>query len=247
MTVAELLRDAREQRALTLEQLADETRIPVDRLAAFERDGLPRNGGFYERAQIRAYGQALGIDRRSVLEALEHDLASAALALLGQSVRQKPEQVIAPPKPAGQFRVSWSTVVIGGIVATAFVAGAQMRTSRAARTSVAVPGQLNSGPTSLATSGLADSPTAVAASPAEPAATELVVFSQPQGARVTVDGIGWGATPVTIRYLSPGLKRIRVSRDGHASAERVVQVDEDRSNRIFFRLRTSSSLTRVAR
>ena len=33
----------------------------------------------------------------------------------------------------------------------------------------------------------------------------------------------------------------------HASAERVVQVDEDRSNRIFFRLRTSSSLTRVAR
>src|SRR5262245_39521756 len=121
MTVAELLRDTREQRGLTLEQLAHETRIPIDRLAAFERDGLPRNTGFYERAQIRAYGRALGLDQRCVLEALNHDLATAALALLSQSVRQKPDQVVAPMRPGGQFRVSWSTVVIGGVVATAFV------------------------------------------------------------------------------------------------------------------------------
>lgn len=240
MTVAELLRDAREQRGLTLEQLAHETRIPIDRLAAFERDGLPRNTGFYERAQIRAYGHALGLDQRHVLEALDHDLATAALALLGQSVRQKPDQVIAPTRPGGQFRVSWTTVMIGGVVATAFVAGAQMRTSR---TPVAVPGQLNSAPTSLATSGLAEA----AATTAEQVGTELVVSSQPEGARVTVDGIGWGATPVKIRYLQPGLKRIRVSSDGHASAEGVVQVDEDHSNQIFLRLRTSPQLTRVAR
>lgn len=247
MTVAELLRDAREQRGLTLEQLAHTTRIPIGRLAAFEREGLPRNTGFQERAQIRAYGHALGLDERHVLEALDHDLATAALALLDQSVRQKPDQVIAATRRGGQFRVSWSTVMIGGVVATAFVAGAQMRTSRAPRTPVAVPGQLNSAPTSFATSGLAESPTAAAATPAEEVDTELVVSSQPEGARVTVDGIGWGATPVKIRYLPPGLKRIRVSSDGHASAEGVVRVDEDHSNRIFFRLRTSTPLTRAAR
>jgi transcriptional regulator with XRE-family HTH domain len=56
------------------------------------------------------------------------------------------------------------------------------------------------------------------------AATELVVATEPEGARVTVDGIGWGVTPVTIRHLSPGSKRIRVSKDGYATTERVVSV-----------------------
>src|SRR5262245_56987627 len=206
MTVAELLREAREHRGLTLAQLADETRIPVDRLSAFERDGLRRNGGFYERAQIRAYGQALGLNQRSVLEALDHDLAAAALALLGQSVRQQPDQPTVPPKRAREFRLSWSTVMIGGVVATAAITGVQMRASRAARIAVAT-NQLNSAPTSLATSGLTETSAVPATTPAEQPDTALVVSSQPAGARVTVNGIGWGATPVTIRYLSPGLKR----------------------------------------
>jgi cytoskeletal protein RodZ len=57
-----------------------------------------------------------------------------------------------------------------------------------------------------------------------PVATELVVATEPEGARVTVDGIGWGVTPVTIRHLPPGSKRIRVSKDGYATTERVVSV-----------------------
>jgi hypothetical protein len=57
-------------------------------------------------------------------------------------------------------------------------------------------------------------------------ATELVVATEPAGARVTVDGIGWGVTPVTIRHLPPGSKRIRVSKDGYAATERVVSVVE---------------------
>jgi hypothetical protein len=59
----------------------------------------------------------------------------------------------------------------------------------------------------------------VAAGPAE-----LVVNSDPQGARVTVDGIGWGTTPVTIRYLPAGDKRIRVTLDGYVTEERAVHV-----------------------
>jgi hypothetical protein len=61
---------------------------------------------------------------------------------------------------------------------------------------------------------------------AAPAATELIVATEPAGARVTVDGIGWGVTPVTIRYLPPGNKRIRVSKEGYATAEREVWVAE---------------------
>jgi hypothetical protein len=61
--------------------------------------------------------------------------------------------------------------------------------------------------------------------PAVPVPTSqsrLIVTSVPSGARVTVNGIGWGATPLTIRHLEPGPKRIRVSMDGYRSAEHTV-------------------------
>ena len=54
--------------------------------------------------------------------------------------------------------------------------------------------------------------------------TQLVVRTRPEGARVTVDGIGWGTSPLSIRHLPPGDKRIRVSKPGYGSNERVVAV-----------------------
>jgi len=53
-------------------------------------------------------------------------------------------------------------------------------------------------------------------------------LTQPPGASVTVNGVGWGTAPVTIRYLPPGEKRIRVSRDGYPAAERLVTVTSGR-------------------
>jgi hypothetical protein len=58
--------------------------------------------------------------------------------------------------------------------------------------------------------------------------TELVVTTQPPGARVTVNGIGWGLAPVTIRYLPAGEKRIRVSKEGYLTEERMVSLAEGR-------------------
>lgn len=59
-----------------------------------------------------------------------------------------------------------------------------------------------------------------------PLATEgtLVVVSDPPGALVTVNGIGWGATPVTIRHVPFGEKRVRVIRDGYGGHERVIRL-----------------------
>lgn len=54
---------------------------------------------------------------------------------------------------------------------------------------------------------------------------QLTVITEPAGARVTVDGIGWGNTPVTIRHLAPGTKRVRVTRDGYRAEERLIQVE----------------------
>jgi hypothetical protein len=70
-------------------------------------------------------------------------------------------------------------------------------------------------------------PTGKAGAPSS-SITELVVTTQPAGARVTVNGIGWGISPVTIRHLTPGNKRIRVSKDGYIASERVLRVSEGR-------------------
>lgn len=91
-------------------------------------------------------------------------------------------------------------------------------------------------------------PAAKRAAPSEPtlpddasrskdATTELVVATMPPGARVTVDGIGWGVSPVTIRHVPGGIKRIRVSLDGYRSDERSVKVVAGRSQRIEIPLR----------
>lgn len=53
----------------------------------------------------------------------------------------------------------------------------------------------------------------------------LLVESQPAGARVTVNGIGYGETPLRIGYLPFGTKRVRIIKEGYASAERTVRVD----------------------
>lgn len=51
-------------------------------------------------------------------------------------------------------------------------------------------------------------------------ASGLVVVTQPEGARVTINGVGYGTTPARIRYLPPGPKRVRVTKDGFETEER---------------------------
>jgi len=56
---------------------------------------------------------------------------------------------------------------------------------------------------------------------------ELRVTSEPSGALVTVNGIGWGQTPVTIQYLPFGKKLIRAIKPGYVSGQRVVDFGPD--------------------
>ena len=249
MPVAEMLRHERERRGVTLEQLAEETKVPVDRLAAFEREGSALNGGFYQRARIRAYAHALNLDERVVMDQLEQELMAAA-----------PPPV--PDPPSRRFPVFPVAVSVGCLIAVA-VLGSQLlkgdaETARAGHSRPAAePGDESERPVravevdraaggvslvSVATAGTTE-PVAASSAPVAavaPAATQLKITSQPEGARVTVDGIGWGVTPVTIRHLSEGAKRIRVTSDGYASVERVVHVSPDRASDISVQLRTLS-------
>jgi hypothetical protein len=52
--------------------------------------------------------------------------------------------------------------------------------------------------------------------------SDFVVTSDPEGANVTINGIGYGQTPVTVPFLPPGARRIRVTKSGYRSQEQVL-------------------------
>src|SRR5262245_49635435 len=72
ISLGELLRHAREDRGLTLDTIANETKIPRRHLEALEHDDLAAAPGrFYQRAEIRAYARAVGVDQNHALARLE--------------------------------------------------------------------------------------------------------------------------------------------------------------------------------
>ena len=104
-TFGEFLRDARERRGLTLQQIALETRIPFRHLDALEHghlDALPN--GMYRRAEIRAYADAVGLDRSLALAQLEHALESGNCQKLHDAVRRADQTQAAASSSHGDVR-----------------------------------------------------------------------------------------------------------------------------------------------
>ena len=270
--VGELLRRARKGRGLTLEQIANETRIPRRHLEALEHDDFAVvPAGFYRRAKIRMYARALNLDQSLALAELDRAEAVpelprsqkpvfsrqrvlivigvvVAAAVLGRamggrapglhgdahvrsvidspqrsvpSIRETPtDAAVETSRRIQSEPVAPPLAPSGGVLAVAIEA-------TEARASAASNGVLAVTTEQAATRISADS------------VTELVVTTQPAGARVTVNGIGWGLAPLTLRYLPAGDKRIRVSKEGYASEERMVNLAEGRLSKLDIQLRSA--------
>jgi cytoskeletal protein RodZ len=272
-----LLTRARERRGLTLQQISNETKIPRRHLEALEHDDLAAiPGGFYRRAEIRAYARAVDLDEEVALAHLER--ATKPPPQPASTERQETATSETPAAPEPTFSRQRLLIAIGIVVTAAIlgrvvgsrvfdaggrarliesssppsrIAPVQIPSSIASTTEVAEVPQ----PAASASSGAEPAPDAASTSGALPTAaqattvapeataaanpvTSLVVTTQPPGGRVTVNGIGWGEAPVTIRYLEPGDKRIRVTKDGYAPAERVVSLGEGGRRRLDIQLRS---------
>ncbi|HUE85351.1 MAG TPA: PEGA domain-containing protein [Vicinamibacterales bacterium] len=59
----------------------------------------------------------------------------------------------------------------------------------------------------------------------------LLIHSTPAGAIVTIDGVARGTTPIAVRGLELGARRVSVSRPGYQAAERQVTLTEARPSR----------------
>ena len=383
-TLGQMLRFAREQRGLTLPQIAEITNIQLTHLEAYERDDLTGTvPGMYQRAEIRAIADAVGLDSRVALMAAERPLprrsqgpealpnqresagmgaglkprpygaaasiAAAPLATVATeapvasapaappvthdapAVVQEPSPIVqaaprivhdappiadtaspiaqaalpvahtapptayaAPPTVQAAPAVHAAPLVPAAppVVRTA-VPTVRARPTRSRKGDLAIglataavialawltlrtptPSSTTDHPTtaarveqsapvaprpSSATEAPAPStppaaaPTSAAIRPAAstttgavvqqratqaadqapaPASPSLRVITEPAGARVTVDGVGWGQTPLTIRYLPPGAKRIRVTRDGYLAREQMIAIAPDQGQTI---------------
>ena len=283
--VGVLLRRAREARGLTLQHISDETRIPLRHLEALDRDNLAAlPGGFYLRADIRAYARAVDVDPDHALALLDGAMRPAAPA------RSPIVPAVAAASPASdaarqpRARLPVLTLLLVAVAATFYALGrldalremsppppadvdAPDRAEPTAATPAATPlsadavvGDLPSPAPDAVLPGTGAAPfldvptpsglpasvppasstlpndipvqgpseTNVSGTRTSELATQLVVTTRPAGAWVTVDGIGWGKTPATIRYLPEGRKRIRVSLEGYGTEMRQVALAEGR-------------------
>ncbi len=247
----ELLRGARERCGISLQQIANETKIPQRHLESLERGQLTATpGGTYTRGEVIAYASVVRLDRQIALAHLERALQPAA------ETRSTP----APLRPdANRTRVRRTAIVAGaGTAILALVAWSGIFLNFGAARSLelespsapigapsppaapAVAPEVAAPSRATATSGVASSAEAempfvrgTAVAELDRAVNEtsqarqglqprLVIVSDPAGARVTVDGIGRGQTPIFIDALSPGTRRIRVTLAGYLAEDLTV-------------------------
>jgi cytoskeleton protein RodZ len=250
-----LLKRARERRGLTLQEVAKQTKLPQRHLEALEQDNLGLLPSFYERAEVRTYAQAVGLDP----SVLKSQLDSALKPVDAPAAPREVPKTSAP-------RVTRTLATIALVVITVAVLGYAI----SQRTRAPIPEAVQSEqpePATLPTPSVksaapvsSEQPDAIAASdvrvgaptqtteprppadeprPLVNAVTELVVTTEPAGARVTVNGIAWGVSPVTIRHLPSGDKHIRVTLEGYASQERVLKLEAGQQRALDIPLETT--------
>lgn len=78
-SVAEQLRAARDQKKLTIHQLADSTKIKTEHIRSLEEgDFRPFSAPVYIRGHVKALAKALNLDTTAVLSDLDHELSQTA-------------------------------------------------------------------------------------------------------------------------------------------------------------------------
>jgi cytoskeletal protein RodZ len=227
------LRAARLSRNITLDAVAAHTKINRAFFQDLERDDLSKwpTSQFYRESYLRAYAVAIGLNPGEVIAGFRRELATA-----GDSSRSDPS--------SRQRRLTPVTIPI--ILAVTFVVAYALarwlapapQAAPAAAPAPAPPAVELSGGESASQPGV-DAPaqepaplklqslTIIEPEPQQ-ANGELEITSEPAGARVTVNGIGRGTTPVRVQFLPPGAYTIRFVLPGHTSVTLQATIRPDR-------------------
>jgi transcriptional regulator with XRE-family HTH domain len=239
------LREARIRRNISLEDIAAHTKINRSFLLDLERNDLskwPRNQ-FYCESSLRAYSTAIGLDPREVIDGFRKEFVASSAPR---------------PVPPSRNAHWLNPVTIPIILALTFVGAYSMArlfapdssaaetpaATAPAATTTATPAAPASGSRQVApaTSDAvapkveAPAPVSQAAMPpsneAPPVETrvrgELSVDSTPPGARVLINGIARGSTPLVLQNLPPGSYTIRLILPGRPGVTRSASITTER-------------------
>jgi cytoskeleton protein RodZ len=246
MSVGSDLRSARETRRLTLGEISKNTKIRLDLLVGLENGDLSRwpKQRIYRHGYLRAYAHAVGLDPARALEKFEDEFGDPAdpAPVAFRTRRSK------PALPAW-FRTTGNMALVASMVV---LIGLSIRKlPRITERNNAVPFERQHTPSGASAPEPGASTPAVKQSPAPPAVSiteerppgeieeaplpdiegEILIDSIPSDARVTVNGIGRGQTPLRIRYLPLGSYTVRVISPGYKIGETQVTLKSDQPNR----------------
>ncbi len=231
-----MLRDSRVRRGISLTEIANHTKISQRHLASLERGDISHwPGGMYRRAMVRAYCTCVGLQTEEVVHNFTRVFVDErpmddASPRVDASVRTSPR-----PQPITAM-VAIAMMAVSGLGLLVWIgprlAASAMSVARAVtavRPSTSEPLRQEADPSR------AEQPQSSGVQVQAPLTTDvvtaadvegvLVISSDPPGAQVTVDGIGWGVTPLRIQHLPLGYRRLRLTEAGYLGEERAVTLD----------------------
>jgi cytoskeleton protein RodZ len=240
------LRAAREAKGLTINDLADQTRVRVAALEAIEAGDFARlPEPIYVQSYLRAFAQAVGVPVEPVLEAFRRGAPSVpAPSAVAVAVSRRTIET----KPSGGL--SRGGIVLG-LAALALVAGYLFVSLRSRAVTNPTTVETPSTPAGVSdppgtTSGTeTPAPTSTTGTLSDPGATtdlnvtdpstvegnvNLSVTSNPPGASVLLDGISIGVTPLVNAPVTAGSSReLRVELPGYKATVKTVDLSSNRS------------------
>jgi cytoskeletal protein RodZ len=231
MDVGSYLRSARERQRLSLAEISRHTKIHPDLLVDLENNDLSRwpRHRVYRHGHLRTYAEALGLDPKKVLKQFDEEFGDPYPAAFHGRPRTSFRDL--PPMVRSGFLPASLVMLIGGAMAVVDVSNNNV-------TATQPPPQIQHR-SQEAIQTVQTVPDSVAVVPpgedVEPIAAdiegELRIVSKPEGARVTVNGIARGQTPLRVRYLPIGTYTIRVIQPGYKIAQTVIALRPDEPNR----------------
>jgi len=230
------LREARIRRNISLEDIAAHTKINRSFLQDLERNDLskwPQNQ-FYCESYLRAYSTAIGLNPREVIDGFRKEFVASSA-----------------PRPVPPSRnAHWlNPVTIPIILAVTFVGAYSIARlfapdSGAAETAATAPAATTTATPAVepvrsdAAAPKVEEPSPVSQvalpPPNEPPPVEtrvrgeLSIDSTPPGARVLINGIARGSTPLVLQNLAPGSYTIRLILPGRPGVTRSASITAER-------------------
>ena len=250
----QFLISSRTRAGVSLEAISSTTKVTVRQLQALESgrvEVLP--GGVYRRSIVRGYAAAIGLNPEIALDWFDRTFGSEAAPPFRLETPENPAttQRMIRFAPSRAVLAVAALVVIAAVVAPLALPDEEeqgrgdqrgvMAGAAAAPIRSAMPVVSTAAPPTPATSRTADQSPVPASRRRARVRPGLVVTSRPAGARVTVDGIGRGVTPLTVPYLPPGEKVVRVTKDGYLARQLTVRVSDDGSAAVRTTLRPRAS------